>query len=123
MPERDDPALVSLWDEFHTLVNMPSPELRDWLLNTPDGADSYVSEPGVEPHALGERVLQILDKRRVDLTDADVTTMRQVTNEISELLANPPADDVNNGPWRDSLRTLGHDPTRADSPRGPDLET
>lgn len=123
MSDRDDAELGSLWNEFHTLVNMPSPELRDWLLNTPDGVDSYLSEPGVEPHALGEQVLQILEKRRGDLTDADIATMRRVNVEIGEMLANAPADDVNNGPWRDSLRTLGHDPTRSDSPRGPDLET
>jgi hypothetical protein len=119
---RTDPDLERLWTRFHTLVNMTSPELRDWLLATPDGADVYAPEPGVDVHALGDHVLRILEKRRTDLTDDDVAVMARVTDLISSRLANAPADDVANEPWRHTLRTLGHDPTRPDSPRGPEAE-
>jgi hypothetical protein len=64
----------------------------------------------------------VLDKRRSDLTQSDVDLMQEVTDLIRSRLANPPDDDVNNEPWRDTLMTLGHDPTRQDSPRGPDVE-
>ncbi len=37
-------------------------------------------------------------------------------------LRNAPEADVNDQPWRDTLLTLGHDPTRPDSPRGPDAD-
>jgi hypothetical protein len=119
---RVDSEVADVWEDFHALVNMSSPELRDWLINTPDGVDTYAPEPDVDVHALGLRVLQVLDKRRTDLTQSDVDLMQEVTDLIRSRLANPPEDDVNNGPWRDTLLTLGHDPTRADSPRGPDAD-
>ncbi|MEN3306463.1 MAG: hypothetical protein V7603_2665, partial [Micromonosporaceae bacterium] len=37
-------------------------------------------------------------------------------------LRNPPESDIHDDPWRDTLMTLGHDPTRDDSPRGPDAD-
>ncbi len=120
---RADTDFVETWETFHSLVNMTSPELRGWLFSTPDGADSYPSDPDSEGlHHLGEQVLQILAKRRTDLTESDLAAMREVNHLISTRLANAPEDDVANGPWRDSLLTLGHDPTRTDSPRGPDAE-
>jgi hypothetical protein len=120
--DRTDTEFAQVWEQFHAMVNLSSPELRDWLLNTPDGVDTYAPEPDVDVHALGLRVLQIKEKRRTDVTGADLDLMREVTDLIRGRLANPPEDDVNNEPWRDTLMTLGHDPTRDDSPRGPDAE-
>ncbi len=117
-----DPDVAEVWEDFHALVNMTSPELRDWLLNTPDGVDTYAPEPDIDVHALGLQVLQILDKRRTDLTSSDASLMREVTDLIRSRLANPPEADIADDPWRDTLMTLGHDPTREDSPRGPDAE-
>jgi hypothetical protein len=119
---RVEAEVAEVWENFHALVNMSSPELRDWLVNTPDGVDTYAPEPDIDVHALGLRVLQLLDKRRTDLTESDVDLMVEVTDLIRSRLANAPEDDVNNEPWRDTLLTLGHDPTRPDSPRGPDAE-
>jgi Protein of unknown function (DUF3140) len=117
---RGDPEIEQMWDTFHRLINMTSPELRDWLLTTPDGADAYAPEPGIDIHQLGERVLRILEKRRVDLTEDDVTTMRLVTELIVGRLTNAPREEAADQPWRDTLLTLGHDPLRPDSPRGVD---
>jgi len=117
-----DPDVADVWEDFHELVNMSSPELRDWLLTTPDGVDTYAPEPDIDVHTLGLQVLQVLDKRRTDLTPSDVDLMREVADLIRGRLANPPDDDVANEPWRDTLLTLGHDPTRPDSPRGPDAQ-
>ena len=119
---RVDTEVAEVWEDFHALVNMSSPELRDWLVNTPDGVDTYAPEPDIDVHATGLRVLQLLDKRRTDVTESDVDLMIDVIDLIRGRLVNPPEDDVNNGPWRDTLLTLGHDPTRPDSPRGPDAE-
>jgi hypothetical protein len=119
---RVEAEVATVWEEFHALVNMSSPELRDWLVNTPDGVDTYAPEPDIDVHALGLRVLQLLDRRRTDLTESDVDLMVEVVDLIRSRLANPPEEDVNNEPWRDTLLTLGHDPTRPDSPRGPDAE-
>ena len=119
---RNDSAFVETWETFHDLVNMTSPELRDWLLNTPDGADTYAPEPDIDIHALGLQVLQLKQKRRMDLTGTDLDTMRQVIDLIEGRLQNAPESDIQDDPWRDTLMTLGHDPARADSPRGEDAE-
>jgi uncharacterized protein DUF3140 len=119
---RNDSAFVDTWETFHDLVNMTSPELRDWLMNTPDGADTYAPEPDIDIHALGLQVLQIKQKRRVDITESDMDTMQEVIDLIEGRLQNAPESDIQDDPWRDTLMTLGHDPTRPDSPRGEDAE-
>jgi Protein of unknown function (DUF3140) len=119
---RNDSVFVETWETFHDLVNMTSPELRDWLLNTPDGVDTYAPEPDIDIHALGLQVLQLKQKRRMDLTGTDLDTMRQVIDLIEGRLQNAPESDIQDDPWRDTLMTLGHDPTRPDSPRGEDAE-
>src|SRR2546423_14617069 len=96
--------------------------MRDLLLTPPGGVDTYAPEPDVDVHALGLQVLQVLDKRRTDLTPSDVDLMHQVTDLIRGRLANPPEDDVNNPPWRDTLLSPGHDATRPAPPPGPDPE-
>ena len=108
--DRDDPEIHQLWNQFHALVTMKSPTLRDWLMVTPGGVDAYASEPDVDIRALGEDVSRILGKRRVDLTKKDVEAMRHAVYEITELLDNPPDPGTDRAPWRDTLRTLGHDP-------------
>ena len=122
MVNRNDSAFVETWESFHDLVNMTSPELRDWLMNTPDGVDTYAPEPDIDIHALGLQVLQLKQKRRTDLSGTDLDTMREVIDLIEGRLQNPPEADIQDEPWRDTLMTLGHDPTRPDSPRGEDAE-
>jgi hypothetical protein len=120
---RSNPEIEQKWDVFHRVVNMPSPELRDWLLSTPDGADAYAPEPGIDIHQLGERILRIKEKRRGDLTDDDVATMQLVTELVVGRLTNAPPEEAVNSPWRDTLLTLGHDPLQPDSPRGEEAAT
>ena len=69
----------ALWDEFHTLVNMTSRELRDWLATDDAHEDS---EPAMGPVGTptGRAVLGVLGKRRTDLTETDVHTMRRVVD-------------------------------------------
>lgn len=111
---RNDPDTERLWDEFHGLVNVPSPVLRDWLLDTSEGVDEYSPDPDLDTRELGEHTLAILGKRRVDLTSADTEAMAQVVDVIQQLLDNQPADEADQQPWRDSLMTLGHDPLRTE---------
>ncbi len=92
--------LDALWEEFHSVVNMTSMELSAWLSALPDGAD---------PHG-GERVLAILHKRRIDLTDEDVTTMYQVVDTVGDERDRPGEDDATR---RGELMTLGHDPFKS----------
>ena len=70
-----------LWDEFHRVVNMSSRELADWLRtrSADEEAEKFPDQAGTET---GQRVLRILQKRRVDLTDDDEKTMRRVIDRI-----------------------------------------
>jgi hypothetical protein len=115
-----DPELARLWSEFHALVNMPSPDLRNWLGTAPRDQDGYLWEPDVDIRELGFQVLRVLEKRRVDLTAEDIATMRRAVELITGWLASPREDDDR---WRYSLMALGHDPLKPDSVRGPDVAT
>lgn len=119
--DSDDAESNAVWDEFHRLVNMPSPVLRDWLLETPGGVDTYAAEPDVDIRTLGDRTLEILGKRKGDVTDDDVELMAQVVDEISQLLENRPEALADRGPWRDTLMTLGHDPYGDEGQDGSDV--
>ncbi|MBX6354998.1 MAG: DUF3140 domain-containing protein [Micromonosporaceae bacterium] len=119
--DRDDSDVTAVWDDFHRLVNMPSDVLRDWLLETPGGVDTYAAEPDVDIRGLGDCVLEIMGKRREDLTGRDVEVMGQVVDEISQLLENRPEALADRGPWRDTLMTLGHDPGGDQGDDGSDI--
>ncbi len=94
----------TLWADFHAVVNMTSRQLRDWLA---DSGDMQGDSP-----ALGYQVADVLGKRRTDLTDADVRTMRTVVDLVAAEHTDPEApvrDDV----LRRRLMAVGHDPLRS----------
>lgn len=103
----DTPADVSafeldaLWDEFHHVVNMTSMELGAWLGALPDDE----APDGADP-ACGERVLLLLHKRRIELTDEDVRTMYDVVDAVAD------EADAGTDARRRRLMTLGHDPLK-----------
>jgi hypothetical protein len=100
-----------LWDRFHHLVNMTSPELADWL--RVQSADEDTEElPDQAGRRLGQRVLGILGKRRGDLTDEDVDAMTKVVDVVEGqrgIDLEPTAGDDH---WRRSLMAIGHDPLK-----------
>ncbi|MEU3557620.1 DUF3140 domain-containing protein [Streptomyces fragilis] len=111
MADHRDPELDDLWTEFHTVVNMTSRELQDWLMTRSAGEDTETlpDRAGTEN---GRRVLDILGKRRVDLTDDDLRVMRKVVDTVTAergVDMEPTAGQPN---WRHRLMTLGHDPLK-----------
>ncbi len=98
----------ALWDEFHRVVNMSSRELLEWLRVR--SADEQTEElPDQAGTQTGQRVLQILKKRRVDLTEDDERILRKVVDKVhAERRADlePTAGQEN---WRRRLMTIGHD--------------
>ena len=107
------------WDSFHQVVNMTSEELRVWLLTEAPAADEDVfpNEPNVEllelglPE-LGRQVVELLRKRKVDLTEQDADVMEQVVDFVLTQEAEGPANTESDNEWRRSLMTVGHDPLR-----------
>ncbi|UGY94540.1 DUF3140 domain-containing protein [Streptomyces gobiensis] len=105
--------LEALWDEFHQVVNMTSQELGAWLRTESAGEETeeLPEESGTEQ---GRHVLKILQKRRTDLTDADIRLMAQVVDTVQTQHEHAPAPDAaEHAAWRHRLMTLGHDPLRA----------
>ncbi|RFS87225.1 uncharacterized protein DUF3140 [Actinomadura pelletieri DSM 43383] len=101
------------WEDFHRVVNMTSDELRTWLLTDASGEEAF-PEPGSGPGVseLGARVVDVLRKRKVDLTDRDAEVMRQVVDYVEDRLENRPPNAERDDEWRHALMTVGHDPLR-----------
>jgi hypothetical protein len=109
---RSDVETDELWERFHVAVNMPSPELRNFLAASEETLTDYREEPDVDLPALGREVLAVLGKRRTDVTEDDQDVMRLVADIVEARLENRPANGVRNDEWRHGLMMLGHDPVR-----------
>jgi hypothetical protein len=107
----------TLWDAFHTVVNMTSDELSAWLRTSAAGEESE-EVPEASGPPLGRAVLSILQKRRTDLTDADVRVMLEVVERVKDANEHRPAEGADDSEWRHRLMLLGHDPLRPSSPTG-----
>ncbi len=101
------------WDSFHQVVNMTSEELRAWLLTEASGAGESPASPGLGRPELGRQVVELLRKRKVDLTERDADVMEQVVDFVLTQEAEGPADEESDDEWRRSLMTVGHDPMRS----------
>ncbi len=107
--------------EFRRVVNMTPAALRNWLASedsrsvgmTPEG-ERVTALGGEESvgHHMGERILEIREGRKADLTDADYADMRKVIGYVHRHSAQRPAGDVTDTRWRRSLMNWGHDPLR-----------
>ncbi|UNO43201.1 DUF3140 domain-containing protein [Streptomyces sp. MST-110588] len=106
-----EPESDALWDTFHRVVNMTSPELATWL-RTSAAEENSEEVPDLAGPPVGRHVLAILQKRRTDLTDEDITCMREVIDEVNERLSTAPSDAAQRPEWRHALMSLGHDPLR-----------
>lgn len=106
-----DPIDDALWNDFHAAVNMTSRELQEWL-----AVDAAASEAEALPDRAGDdrsrAVLAILGKRRTDLTDQDVTTMRSVVEEVRAARGDERESEAGDDAWRHRLMSLGHDPLK-----------
>ncbi|MFC8794583.1 DUF3140 domain-containing protein [Streptomyces cinereoruber] len=102
------------WNEFHSVVNMTSRELGDWLRT--QAADENTEQP--PPHAgheTGRRVLAILAKRPGDLTEADAEVMQEVIDTVRAQRKPELEPEAGDGPWRHALMDIGHDPLKPPS--------
>ena len=103
-----------LWQEFHTVVNMTSRELADWLHTDVTQEDGQLVEPDsvLPEHELGNQVLAILGKRRTDLTPDDVDTMAVVVEQVRTLRGEELEPEAFDDDVRHLLMSFGHDPLK-----------
>ncbi len=78
-----------------------------------EGAGESTAGPGRGRPELGRQVVELLRKRKVDLTEQDADVMEQVVDFVATQEAEGPADAESDEEWRRSLMTVGHDPMRS----------
>lgn len=100
-----------LWDDFHTVVNMTSRELQEWL-NVRDADEEVEELPDQAGTETGQRVLAILAKRRTDLTPDDAATMARVVRRVRQERRHDLEPTAGQTAWRHRLMTVGHDPLK-----------
>ncbi len=99
--------------DFDEAVNMTAGELDKWL-DTDQSKAAGQHKGGGEStgHASGRRIVDLLHKKKADLTDDDRAHMRKVVGYVHRHLAQRPKGDVEGSTWRHSLMNWGHDPVK-----------
>ena len=113
MAEDDDPDTVR--KEFQEAVNMSPSELEKWLETEESQSVGQKKDRDGEStgHAEGRRIVELLRKKKGDLSDDDLAHMRKVHGYVARHLAQQPAKaDVETSRWRYSLMNWGHDPLK-----------
>ncbi|PZG21319.1 DNA-binding protein [Micromonospora craterilacus] len=118
MSRSDDPQQT--YQEFTEAVNMKPAELREWL-ETPESKHVGWQKKGTEGgesvgHESGRKIVDLLRRKRDELTAADYKHMRKVVGYVRRHMAQRPSGDVRETRWRYSLMNWGHDPVKAPLP-------
>jgi hypothetical protein len=100
---------------FEDAVNMTSAQLARWLETNESREVGFKGATGKESvgHRSGRRIARLLEKSADDLTAGDLAHMRKVAGYVHRHLAQRPAGDIRETPWRYSLMNWGHDPLHA----------
>ncbi|MET9001490.1 DUF3140 domain-containing protein [Amycolatopsis sp. NPDC004169] len=96
--------------EFGDSVNMTAKQLDDWLRTDESKAAGQHKDSESIGHQSGRRIVEILHKKKDDLTGDDLAHMRKVVGYVHRHLAQRPSGDVKDTTWRHSLMNWGHDP-------------
>lgn len=102
------------WTDFQNAVNMTAGELKKWL-DTDEAKDVGQKKGGGEStgHEMGRHIVEILEKKKADLSDADYDHMRKVVGYVKRHSAQRPSGDVTETRWRYSLMNWGNDPKKS----------
>ncbi len=100
---------------FKKAVNMTPASLTHWLGTADSKRVGFKGDDGGESvgHHSGRRIVDLLHKKKADLSEDDIAHMRKVVGFVHRHLAQRPAGDISETPWRYSLMNWGHDPAKA----------
>ena len=101
-------------EEFDDAVNMTVKQLESWL-ETEESKSVGQKDDGNDEsigHKSGKRIIDILQKKKDDYTDDDVSHMRKVVSYVHRHSAQKPDGDIKDTPWRYSLMNWGYDPLK-----------
>jgi hypothetical protein len=117
MSRDDDPRQT--YREFTEAVNMKPGELQNWLET--DESKHVGWRKGTRGgesvgHESGRRIVELLRRKRDQLTAADYRHMRKVVGYVRRHMAQRPSGDVRRTRWRYSLMNWGRDPVKGPLP-------
>jgi Protein of unknown function (DUF3140) len=98
--------------EFQQVVNMTPKELKAWLDTEESKAVGQKKEDESIGHQSGRRIIEILQKKRDQYTDDDISHMNKVISYVRRHSAQRPSHEIENSRWRYSLKNWGHDPVK-----------
>lgn len=103
--------------DFADAVNMTASELKKWLDTKQSRMVGWKGKDGKGTgesigHASGRRIVDILGKKKVELSDDDYAHMRKVVGYVRRHRAQEPAN-IATSRWRYSLMNWGNDPLKS----------
>jgi hypothetical protein len=106
----DEKEQQEIYTEFKELVNMPASVLEKWLQTEESKKVGWDSGDGESVgHKSGEKIIEILHKKKSDLSGADYKHMQKVTGYIKRHSAQKPNGNLQSTNWNYSLKNWGHD--------------
>ncbi|MFD0793808.1 DUF3140 domain-containing protein [Mucilaginibacter litoreus] len=100
---------AQIYKEFKVAVNMSASALKKWLATEESKKVGWDSGDGESiGHKSGKHIIDILQKKKADLTDADYKHMAKVHGYIARHMAQKP-DGPEGSNWDYSLKNWGHD--------------
>lgn len=115
------PDHSQIYEEFHAAVNMKPAALEKYLETEDSRSVGWSHGERVDSaddaesvgHEMGRHIVELLHKRKSELTDEDYARMGKVVGYVHRHLAQGgPAQDVEHSRWRYSLMNWGHDPLK-----------
>ena len=106
----EDKDQEEIYAHFKELVNMSASQLEKWLQTDESkhtGQDSGDGE--AIGHKSGKYIVEILHKKKAELTDEDYHQMQRVISYISRHKAQKPHGDLSDTRWNYSLKNWGYD--------------
>ena len=100
--------------EFKAAVNMTARQIKAWLRKEESKKVGFKEEGKGESvgHHSGRRIVEILGKKKAEYDADDLRQMAKVVGYVHRHLAQKPAGDIEETPWRYSLMNWGHDPLK-----------
>ena len=104
-----------IYANFRDAVNMTPSTLEKYLESDDSKRVGWKGEDGDGAgesvgHESGRHIVEILRKKKSELSDEDFAHMKKVTGYVHRHLAQRPDGDISDTNWRYSLMNWGHDP-------------
>lgn len=116
MAAATDDAHAETYKAFKEAVNMTASAIEKFLETDASRSVGQKTDGGeATGHKEGRRIVEMLNKKKADLTDDDYAHMKKVVGYVHRHLKQggpKDKDAIEDSPWRLSLMNWGHDPLK-----------